>query len=516
MSDSISETDGDCLTPSNPFNPGQYAMHGLLSALFHAEQTDPNERAEILLARALQRAPRGGGTRSSQIRRWAVGGAAATCLMFILAAIFFKQVEAVRAEDGLLRIAAAAGSVWLQFLAQADPFLSDDPNAISQRVAAMERVKARRDRGMAALQHSKDPNDPSLLDVRHPWQAYYCGLRDLGRRDEAVAEVQAAIEYTRHNPTGAHWRDWEAIYLDGLGNVHACFGEFAQARDAYRRSIDARLALDGVIEDPNRSRPGYLGHNAIALAPLYLRMMLLSLAQNDVPQARDWQASAERVMREQLATICQLNGIGLNEGASLWETWMALPPDFRQPRDNYTERELQAYGVYRPASLTVAWVRAILYHQARLHDAESDYAAAGESLDRAAGVRDYPLCDELRLSFAIPVEYARLAIARRDYATTLLRLDEAELVAGQMVVSGEPDINQAPIPPSRQAELRLLRGIALLGLDDKSEAGMRLVQKAIGVPEKMAATLSAAERAAFMKQFEPWQRLAGSSAPGPY
>jgi Tol biopolymer transport system component len=79
--------------------------------------------------------------------------------------------------------------------------------------------------------------------------------------------------------------------------------------------------------------------------------------------------------------------------------------------------------------------------------------------------------------------------------------------------SGEDPVavDTRPIGALARAELDLLHGAALLGLhrDDKdvSEGGP-LVEPAVQVPQRMAEAMNDDQRAAFLKQFESWERLA--------
>ncbi|MCK6455283.1 MAG: hypothetical protein L6Q92_01945 [Phycisphaerae bacterium] len=414
--------------------------------------------------------------------------------------------------------AANAGAAWFRLVGSVAFVLDLDSPEGRARFADLERRRLERDRLREFVaDKSKDNLTPFCL----AWQAYYCDLRDLGVRDAAIREVEAAVEFARSQERPK----WLSIFLDGKANVYLAFGEYATAREAYEESIRLRRADDNTSwpEDPHYGEPGYEGHMAWGIAPMYLRLMRLEMAEGNLIGAREQFAAAERAMAQRIRTTCELNGVQLplppgagrgegRAGQSMWELWQALPHEFREPKHHYTADELKAWSaLYAPDVSLPAWVRTVLYHEALLLRAEEDYAGAQLALDRAGQVPDYPDSGEFPLPFLEGLEAARLAIARKEYAAALrsVKAARAFILRGPgQATAVRPPVNELPLKPLQSAELDALEATALLATNPNDPRGRELIHRAVRVVKKLASGMPEARREAFMKQFEPWQKLA--------
>lgn len=429
--------------------------------------------------------------------------------------------------------AANAGNAMFYFAANFASLFSEDPDMAEQYGKIIEDATRKRDDSLAVVRSAPDLSRAPWTDVFQSWQAIYQSLRELGDLTGAIRENRAALAYVADNPSGQRLTGWECVLLDGLGNTYAMFGDYAAAHRAYVDSIALRRQRPGQASDPHADEPGYEGHLAGELVIPYLRLVMLSIGQEDLQEAGQWQAQAEKTLRDCLHTICELNGnkpnsIKLSVHATIWEAWNALPDEFHHPKAAYSNEEVKAWPpawqVFGPDGAWLHFVGAVLYHQAVLQRLRGDYAAARQALDRAATLEDWltqnPGNDEYRLPFILRLERARLAIVTGHHDRALKHLDEAEeyvatvkkhltgVEAGEVASQPIPDVNKLPISPARRAEVQLLRGIALLGLDPYSKEGARLIRKALAVPEKLATGLPAEQRQAFIQRFAPWQLLA--------
>jgi len=463
-------------------------------------------------------------------RRWLLTGLAAASLVAAVT-VFWRGTP--RAMADIYADAANAGTAMFYFARDLTGLFDDDPAAAEQHRKTTEAERRKLREALDAVAKSPEPVKAPVLDVLFAWQGLYCAYRDVGLFEESVRENLAALAYVAHNPSGRRAIEWECVFLDGLGNTYAAFGDYEAARKAYMDSIALRRQLPREFGDPHAGEPGYEGHRVHDLALLYLRLVMLSVSLEDLQEADQWQARAERTLRESLCTVCELNGIALPDHATLWDAWNALPAEFQQPHAGYSNEEVaawpSAWRVYGPVPTWLQFCGAVLYHEAILARLRGDVAAAQQALDRAGTFEDWltrnPGNDEYRLPFVMRLERARLAIIRKDYAGALSHLDQAEqyvaavqahaaaVEAGEVVSQPIPDVNKLPLSPARRAELNLLRGVALLGLDPASDDGARLVRRALATPVQLAAGLPPEQREAFLKQFESWQQLATQTAP---
>lgn len=541
--------------PDGEFDAKQHAMHGLLGRYFSDDPSGENLRADAIIRRwraVCQPAPAATGELdptpvpsgdvtlrvrwgrrarsflSKRSRRWAVGGTGLAAAAAVVIAAFVWTTPAVRAD--LLADAVNSANAFFDFLQSAGGLFSDDPAMAAAYRRAVEDSRRKRDAGRAAIDSQATLPEAEIMEFLFAWQNLYCALRNLGDMQAAVAENDGAFAYARARRSDRRYKMWEQIYLDGLGNTFAAAGDYAGARDAYLKTLDARRHTPVDRADPHIGEPGYEGHLLQQIMPVYLRLTMLSIAEGRLDEARTWWTQAHRLNLQFFRTVCEMNDISLPASASLWEVWLAIPAQFRSPRSEYTAAEIaawpQPWKVYGPYDSSLHWLGALLYHDAVVSRLEGNLAAAKAALDRAATLEDAatrcPANDEYRVPFLLHQERARVAIIENDFDHALSELDRADAYVAairRFFESPEadrakvPDVSRLPISPSRRAEQRLLRGLALLGSDPKSTEGRKLVEAALSVPQKLAAAMPPAERDRFLNQFAAWQDLATGAYP---
>lgn len=562
----------DLFAPEDPFEPGQYAMHGLLAAFFRDSALDREQRVRAVMKRIrseaskrpspagislpigrraafLRRLSRSAGARflsRTHPRHWLLAGMAAAGLVGVLS-FFWQSTPQARAD--IYADAANAGTAMFYFARDLSGLFSSDPALAEQYRQTIEDEKRKRDEALAAVAGAPELYDTLPGDILVAWQALYCTYRELGLRDEAIRENEAALAYIRKN----RLTEEEGILLDGLGNTLAAFGDYLAARKAYLDSIAVRRAGAGETRDPHAGEAGYEGHLSWHLVFPYLRLVILSIAEGDLAQAGHWQSLATKALCDRFRRVCERCGVNLPASASLWEVWNALPAEYRHPKVPYSDEDVknwpEAWRLYGPSDGQVIMVGAVLYHEAILQRLSGDYAAAHQTLDRAETLFDYltrwPGNDEYHLPLLFRLEQARLAIIKKDYSDALRHLDRAEQydaairdyfakqAAGQIDAPTVPDVHKLPLSPLRRAEMNLLRGVALLGLEEAATVGppwpmwdgeapakpvssalstqhsaLSLIHSSLALPEKLAAALPADQREKFLNQFAPWAKLA--------
>jgi len=505
----------------DPFDPMQHVMHGLLSVYFDATTTDTGSTeppGNLIASTTPKLSKQHASLKTVQNRsalprglRWA-GLALAACVVLALLP-FTRRGQTARAD--IFGDAVNAGSAWFRLVGSFEFVLDpDSPDGRAQQQTLddlAQKVRA----GLERMPRTAR-DDPSLTPFCIDWQSYYCLLRNLGRRDEAVREATAAIEFAK-----ARVPAFVSVFLDGLGNIHAAYGEYPEARQRYLESIELRRAkvLADWKKDPHYGEPNYEGHLGWGIAPMYLRLMHVSLAEGKLAEARDWHSAAQRALAQCIRTTLEMLVRPTPAAdATLLQLFEALPDEYQRPKQDgqYTPEELRRWaGPYWPTPSLPAWVRTVLYDEAVLLHAEGDHAAAQAALDRAATIQDYPDSSEFRLPFLEKLESARLAVIRKDYAAALAAVQAArEFVLDPAVqpTDRSPQVNRLPTTPARAAELDLLEGVALLGQDPSNQTGRARVSRAMELPERLAAALPPERWAEFWRRFESWRLLAEGPA----
>jgi len=447
------------------------------------------------------------------VRHWraGIGGLAAAAVVVFAVVSFFQHTPSARADDALLR-AAALTFVWLPDI---DPFLSDNPAALQAQLDEIEDYKRQRDeilRKAAAAptaQARANASDPAYF----PWARAYRLLRDIGRFDEALAEADACLKFMDDIGYPLDSSGWYKVVIDDLGNIYMASADFPNARKAYLTSIDVRIEGDEQLARRDKWAPDFpqrFTSPVHSLTPLYRSMVLLCIAEGKFEEAHEWRQRADYAFRDYFEAICRANGIAVPDGADALTAFQATPPIFQNPPASLTQEDVnhytEMYKGFVPDIGPVTKLREYLLVSARLALAEERISAAEETLRTARTVPYLPCHDESRLDFNEPLLAARIAIAQGSYESALDAIDQAQLHTGPPIVSDSA--NNRPISQARLAELTLLKGVALLGLDESNPEGRQLVEKALAVPAKLAEGLPPERREAFMKRFESWQKLA--------
>lgn len=471
------------------------------------------------------------------VRHWraAIGSLAAAAVIVFAVVAFFQHTPLARAD--LYADAANAGAPALFFMGSIRVMCSDDPEACARHQSALADAENRFRAAKAGMERVRSVNSQYAVDVMSAWQTLYCQLRAMGDIEKSIEQNKHAIAYARgDNPAGVKVGNWEAVHLDGLANTLAAAGDYDQARQVYDQVLVICEAEKGDPRDPHLGQAGYEGHLMGGLVPNCLRHVMLGIAQRDLPHAWQWQHRADHSMSDLLRTICELNGRSdVDASASLWELWNTLPADFRRLKRDYTEQERAQWPVgyvpYAPSEGYFHWIGAILYHEAVLQRLARDYAAAASTLERAATLEpfltQFPDNDEYRLPLLLNIERARLAIAQKHYSLAAASIDTAEqyLRAVQEHYSrqatdqsfdprfGGALVHKLPLSPARNAELALLRGVALLGQNPDDPQGRGLVERAYRIVVGLARGLPPETRERFLDRFADWRDLFEATKP---
>lgn len=537
---------GGPLDSGERLDAAQFAMHGLLCIYFDGAIDRSPQRVEAILDRAAREAgyrpvsnlPRQRASSFVVRHKWiAAIGSLATAAAILIGFGLVLRSTPVRAD--IYADAAVAGSAWFRLMSSFDLVIDKESPEARAQLRELTRLEHEVRHDIEQIeQHNLKGR--SVTTACQKWQAYYCLLRDLGKREDAIREVEAAVAFSRSQPD----QPFLPVYLDGLGNVYAAFCEYDAARKAYLDSIQvrrddyakaARNEPSRFSCDPHWKEPGYEGYMWQAMTPMYLRLMRLAMAKGDLQEARAWQAKADRILAQFFIAARELasnpakeegrnepdavrnapNGAGLC--LSMWECWQALPAEYRQPKKSYAPDELRSWVQgFSPSTSLCAWVRTVLYFEALLQCAEGNHSAAQLALDRAASVPDFPDASEFKLPFMEGLQRARLEIIHKDYASALKAVAAARLYLldpSSSATEQAPAVNRLPLRPMDIAEMNLLEGVARLGVNCRDPEGRELVKSALAIPVKLAEELPPEQREAFLKQFEPWRNLLNKVMP---
>lgn len=238
-------------------------------------------------------------------------------------------------------------------------------------------------------------------------------------------------------------------------------------------------------------------------------MSRVAIAECDFQDARKWLQLSDRAFRTYFAAVCDAGGTTCPADGDALAAFNAIPPVFQAPPERMSDDEHAHFAAefkgFVPSTGLNTKLHAHLYFTACLALAEGKVSTANQTLSAAKNVSIFYCTDEDRLDFYEPLLAARIAIAEKRYQDALDHTSEAEKHTDLPPCS---DIaNKRPIARARIAELTLLKGVALLGLDEKSAEGAHLVEKAMAVPVKLSLGMPSEHREAFLEQFEVWQRL---------
>jgi len=493
----------DLFDSGEPFDAGQWALHGLLSAYFDAERGRPRDRARTILDRIAAEAGEGravvaqtertkpraalrGFVRQAR-RRWAIGsGLAAAVLVIAIGILTLKTGE----QEVLAAIRAVAQQPTITG-AGFDTIVPRPGETIEQAFArGLREAEAARERLTECLERaatlSGRAQRDAVAETFHAFTHVYRPLRDLGQWEQALQLARQALDYAQgNNPSNQADIVWTSIYLDDIASIYVPIGEFEQARRTYEQSIAVREQIVEQDVIGRRQAPGYqpdwnratrIQHRALRVTPLYWRLSYLATLEGDLVEARRWLAVAEKCLYDYFAGVCaaaaEVEGCEPPDLPTLLDAYLAAPEEFRNPPEWPTQeqesRDRIRYGGFSRNSSIVAILRQHLYREARLRRIEGDYLAARQALRDAQQVTYWPVHDESRLDFNEPLEAARIAILLGEPDTALDEIDLAEECTGPRTfydVYGKP-IHHAPIGPLAVAELNAIKAAALLTQPD--------------------------------------------------
>ena len=546
----MAEHPDDRLDFDEPFDPRQWALHGLLMAYFERERGGYSARIDAMLERvfALDQSPkrkRGAISPSSlargpsralrllrQHRRWALRGAGLAAAILLLAVYLTwsptRPPGAAPQRQSLLpdfaAIAEAATNVALTPVPEINiALLAGDAAAL--RADALRNVeRARAELAAARARAWQGPASLSNPDIQATLDAYphvYRPLMDIAEWNDAEAVIGEALAFAEGgNPTERPIDEWVCIYLADLGSLSEATGDYAKARDAYCRSIAVReRVVERDVAGCQESPSGYRRACAIEsrmhrVTPIYWRLSYLAVLQDDLSAAREWHQQADDSLRDYLVGVCAATGTTVDPAASLIELYGEAPKEFRNPQDDISPDEGLALRVrfagFLPNTGLVTKLREHLYREARLRCIEGDFPGARQVLLDAARVTFEPIHDESRLDFHEPLERARIAILLHEYETALTELALAEQNSGPLSLhdANGVDVSKRAIGPLRIAEVKMLKAGALVGLSHDRREARRLIAEALAVRDAFAAPLTGQAQENFIKRFRTWDELA--------
>ncbi|MBI5865271.1 MAG: hypothetical protein HZB38_12325 [Planctomycetes bacterium] len=413
---------------------------------------------------------------------------------------------------------------------------------LAAREEGLERLRQERDRWLEAVtasaaEHGSDP-DVDLqsivpaTELMHAWWEYARELRALTRWDEARAEIDAAIDYCNgNNSAGMRWKGLYESSLNYLAQTLEWMGDYDGAWDAHQQSIASR-AEGGVDEfwvaDPNPC--AYAGNLVSPFLDLSWLAVLRADGRDGLPEARAWHHRAGIPLRVRFGSVLEANRIpfpivrgrridrdpraaSADELISeLLALYRAQPEVFRKPRASaYSDTEQDEFrarfGGCQPDRRPVGWLRVWLFNEVRLRRVAGDYDGAAAVLGELATVPANPFAaDQRRLDFYEPLENARVAILRGEYADALPHLDRAEANSGRLDCPFEPKLSHPPVGALPLAEVDLLRGVARRGAHGPGHRGAPLAANL----DNLASAMPAEAR----NRTSAWLKVCARHAPG--
>lgn len=519
----------DALDPGEPFDARQWAMHGLLRTYF--EDAPARERHIRDILRRLGIDPEGasapagsriGGVRTTVARTppwrrrpvrlawlWTSGAAAAALLFAVL--IYMTTLGPAQAVASAARdLALRPQRLWWLGL-DVDALLSNDRVDRSLSECEIAAALAQRD---ALLYDAARLGIPPSDAVYHAWQRAYQALRSLGRWDEAVGEMyDLAAHAGRFHATETDPSPWPQIALNDVGEMLASIGDTAGARDAFLASLALRESM-AAIERTKSDAELRVAKPLNSLIPIYWRLSELSLVEGDIQQAAAWLGRGELLLRDYYAAVCGANDIQVPGDADALAIFERLAPEaFRDPpgygyQEDMAPEVRARFNGFLPEASAVAMLRAQTYYVARLKRVAGDLAAADALLERAWQIKDCAPADDERLAYAIPLEFARLRIARDDWHAAARWLDKAREGAAAVPSPDEARFLSKPaIRGARVTELTLLSALVTLEVAPNDPSGHELLDSALATVDALATQMDLTQRERFVDQFRAWREL---------
>lgn len=465
---------------------------------------------------------------SGSLRRWAIGGSVAAAACVLLGIIL---VLAWQPRPALAQTAREAARQWIFAPGIGEPLLSNDAAALQERVVAIEAVQAKRDELLTQaanyMQAGQVTKAQDLLDaICKAWSGLYRRERDIGRWNEAATEVRQCIAYIDHLvPFGEYPPvSWRHVCMLDLGDTLALLGDFDGARSAYEESLATREVV--WLRGFNSQASRVAAYASDVGPPVYGCLRSLAVAHGDVAAAREWHARADAALRDYFVGVCRAAGRAIPDDLTPFEAFRAMPPEFQhpptRPGEDYLASFRQRYNGWEPSPGVIRRLREHLVGEAQLWRVQGDFESAATALTQAEQVPYYFEHDEERTPLHLPLEWARVYIARGDFR----RAYEQTLAATANL--DQPSFDGRPAGTLLRLEVQLVRATVLVGADlahvavggspadpgrDVHEAsvhedGRQLLDQARRSAQTLAAYLPEPARENFLRQFRTWDELA--------
>ncbi len=483
---------------AEPFDPRQWAVHGLLCTFFDHAGRDRTRRVQTIVDQVT--GDTGRFTLSAD--SLSVRGTAARRVgrAFLLH---------LRSRRGALTGLATAASVLIGLmllwsngygghaLAQdirafgfAPPLLIESVCLNPNDKAAIRDAEQAVTEAQVELQIALAIDDREEHDPWIPWTKLYRNLRSLGRWDEALAEMHQALAFAKEINTRRQRYTFYEMCLTDLGRTYQAIGDYETALTYHRQSLAAARDYQEWFYRTGRApdhRPQALDLRlAVALAPRLWLLSMLTATQGDMQSAWTYHSQAGDLLTRFFEKECHYRSLDPAPGTSLVELCRLVMVD--------DDTDLES---------PVVKIREHLVYQTRLLRVARDLDAAEQTLALAATLPDYPFADESRLDFNEPMERLRIAIARGHFPAALLAANEAAQNTAPRHFEQHPD--HPPIGVLPRAELHLLRGVVLDAVNPDDPRGMNSIESAIELVQKLGEALPEVRRAQFLRRFADWE-----------
>ncbi|MFH1843722.1 MAG: tetratricopeptide repeat protein, partial [bacterium] len=381
----------------------------------------------------------------------------------------------------------------------------NDPAAVSEVESVVEAARVE----LAEALSADPPPQPTWL----PWTQLYRNLEALGRWEEALEEMERFEAYARQLDQKTERYTMYYTVLRDLGRLHASLGDYDTAlrfhQDAYETALDYQEWRWRAIQASDPAGLTRVEALAGAVTPFLWDLSRMAAARGERDAAWSYHNQAGDLLLGSFRQECARRELDITYVEALLADRAAGDPARVRMIELYelcatVDADAGPNPDDRMASF-MSKAREHLMFKARLFRLDRNVDAATESLDLGRSLRDFPFADESRLDFNEPMERVRLAIARGDFSAALEAADDALRNSGSRGWEGRP--THPRIGVIARAELQLLRGVALAGLDKNDPEALRLLNEARDTIEKTAASLPKAKRKHFLNRFGHWNQV---------
>ncbi len=478
----------DSLNTDQPFDPSQWAMHGLLSVWFEAEAGVRTDRIDATLKQIPNERSHPRFAMRPRLAWWLTGlaAAAAVALVFFPTWPFGRTGQALAVQLQQVGLAGPLPSLGMQFDV-------GDSEAVARVEEAIAAARTTRDQ-------ERDAGNTG--DTMFAWAKVYRNLRALGRWEEALDEMARALEYAeaehvRAVALGDGGFSYYYVCLTDLGDTYASLGDYSRALDYHECSLVLARAYEEWLHTCGGADTSLraVAHGlATSLAPRYWRLSMLAAAQGDLEAAQEYHGHAGQLLTDILRQECTARQLTVGDGAPFYDRCMAL------------------VSIDEPSihTLTVK-AREHLVRKARLQRLDKDLDAAAATLHLARTIPYLEWRDESRLDFTEPMEELRIAIAQGDFEAAVAAAADAAENTGAREFPADIGLTRPPIGAIARAELQYLRGVALAGRSaddaDTLREALRMIESAIDVVQECAKSIEEPARSQFLTRFAAWQSV---------